>query len=274
MRRSLLIFALPLVACIGTTGGDVVDFPVEAAGPATAVAGMPYSFQTERGWNVTLTQAKLHIGAIYLSAATSVSGAQTTNCILPGTYVAQVTTGMDVDLLSGVPQRFPVLGHGTTLPSLTGQVWLTGGKVDDNPDATVILAVTGTAERAGDARPFTGQLTISTNRVAPSTGTIAGSNVICKQRIVTPITTTGLVVESTGGLMLRIDPRYLFTNVDFTTLGKFTSGYGFSDDPTNNDPSSPLYYSQASLNLYNNMRSGGDPTKGALYSFAWDATMK
>ena len=248
--RSALIAGLALAGCVGTTGGDVVDFPVAAAGSATAGA-----FQTDRGWSVTLTQAKLHIGALYLSENAPISGAQTTNCILPGTYVAQLTTGMDVDLLSGTPQRFPVLGHGTTLPSVTGQVWLTGGSIDTTSDPTPILVIAGTAERDGVQRPFRSTLTISSNRVS-SGGDNAGSNTICKQRIVTPIATPGLSVLHSGGLLLRIDARALFTNVDFGALDES----GFSDDPA--------VSSQPSSNLYQNLHAAG-----ALYTFAWDPSL-
>ena len=255
MRRALLV--LLCAGCIGTTGGDVVDFPVAAAGPALAVAGTPYAFVTDRGWNVTLTQATLHVGALYLSENAPISGAQTTGCILPGTYVAQVTTGMDVDLLSGTPQRFAVLGHGTTLPSVTGQVWLTGGPIDTSSDSTPILVIAGTADRNGEQRPFTGRITISDNRLSGSTTGNAGSNTICKQRIVTPIATPGVAVLHGGGLMLRIDPRYLFTNVDFTSLDG-----SFSDDPTSAD------YTQPSANLYQNLHAAG-----GLYAFGWDPSL-
>jgi hypothetical protein len=178
-----------------------------------------------------------------------------------------VTKGMDVDLLSGSPQRFPALGHGTTLEALAGQVWLTGGPVDSPTDPTPILVVEGNAAGGGVLRPFSGTITISTNRVEHG-GASAGSNTICKQRIVTPIATPGLSVEGHGGLLLRIDPRLLFVNVDFGALGQLSSGYVFSDEPSQMDPTSPLYYSQPSANLYQNLHSGG-----ALYTFVWDSSL-
>lgn len=261
---SLALSAALLAACVGTTGGDVVDFPVAAAGAADAVAGQPYELVTDRGWHVVLTKATLHVGALYLGQSLPVSGAQSTSCILPGTYVAQVTTGLDVDLLSPTPQRFPSLGHGTTLQTLVGQVWLTGGPIGTAIDAKPILVVEGTADRGGDVRPFTGQITISSNRQQRG-GTNAGASTICKQRIVTPIPTPDVTIQHQGGLLLRIDPRALFVNVDFAALASFSSGYGFSDDPSQADPTLPLYYSQPSANLYQNLHSAG-----SLYRFAWD----
>ncbi len=270
MRLAMISVTLgaALAACVGTTGGDVVDFPVAAAGAVDATPGKPYELVTDRGWHVVLTKATLHVGALYLGQSLPVSGAQNTACVLPGTYVAQVTTGMDVDLLSPSPQRFPTLGHGTTLQALVGQVWLTGGPIDTAVDATPILLLEGTADRAGDVRPFTGQITISSNRQQQG-GTTAGANTICKQRIVSPIPTPDVTIQHEGGLLLRIDPRVLFVNVNFEALGKFSSGYGFSDDPTQADSTSPLYYSQPSANLYQNLHSAG-----SLYRFSWDPELR
>lgn len=276
MRSALLpIFVLAgAQACVGTTGGDVVDFGAAAAGPADAVAGEALSFTNELTngdtWNVTLTKATLHVGAVYLAQSMPVSGAQSTSCILPGTYVAQITSGLDVDLLSPDPQPFPTRGHGTTLDARVGQVWLTHGDVDQIPDPspTPILDIEGTAERDGDVRPFAGKITIAANR-QDSGGAFAGADTVCKKRIVSPIATS-VRIESTGGLLLRIDPRFLFVNVDFGKLGHFTNGYGFSDDPKAADPTSPLFYSQPSANLYTNLHRGGGGPGATLYTFLWD----
>jgi hypothetical protein len=265
---ALAVVLSTLAACVGTTGGDVVDFPVAAAGAADATAGKPYELVNDRGWHVVLTKATLHVGALYLDQSLPVSGAQNTSCILPGIYVAQLTTGMDVDLLSPAPQRFAALAHGTTLPALVGQVWLTGGPIDSAIDATPILHIEGTADRNGDVRPFVGQITISSNRQQQGTAN-AGADPTCKQRIVTPIPTPDVTIQHQGGLLLRIDPRILFVNVEFGGLGKFSSGYGFSDTPSEADPMSPLYYSQPSANLYQNLHSAG-----SLYRFSWDPELR
>ncbi len=246
-------------SCIGTTGGELVSFHAAAAGPEDARAGQPLEFTTDLKWHVVLTQATLHVGAIYLDQSMPVSGSQGTNCILPGTYVAQVTSGLDVNLLSPELQPFPSAGEGTTVPpALVGQVWLTGGDVNATSDVTPILVLAGTADRNGKTIPFTGTIRIGSNRQSSGTQA-AGASPICKQRIVSPIPTS-VVVGTTGGLLLRIDPRSLFTNVDFSRLAKFSSTYGFSDDPTS--PS----YTQPSLNLWNNLHS-------AAYTFSWSPNL-
>lgn len=246
--------------CVGTTGGDSVTFDAAASGPPDAVSGQPLVFAGARGWQVTLDTARLHVGAVYLADSLPVSGAQATSCTLPGNYVAQVTQGLDVDLLSSEPQRFPVRGQGLTLEALAGQVWLTGGdvnQVSDPPVPTVVLALSGSAQLAGtpgENRPFTAQLTIASNRLSAGTGP-AGADPICKERIVSPIPTS-IEITSQGALWLHVDPRNLFTNVDFGALSPNDAGDGFSFKDDSSD--------QPSANLYNNLRQGG-----SLYSFSW-----
>jgi hypothetical protein len=237
VRKLAWAAALAFCACIETTGGEVVDFPVVASGTSDAS-----HFTNDRGWEITLTEAKLHIGGVYLNSAEPVSGAQDTACILPGTYLAQMTTGMDIDLLSAAPQRFHALGRGITGHAIEAQLWLTGisGDIDTPADPTKILVLAGTAKLGANVRPFGGVITISTNRPTP----------ICKQRIVA--IATAVQIATTGSLEVRIDAKRLFTNIDFGAV------MTFSDEP-NAD--------QGSTNLYSNLHAGS--SAGAPYSFFW-----
>lgn len=247
MKRLTLLL---LAACVGTTGGESVDFPA-------VVQAVPDAkeFTNDRGWHVVLTKAKLHIGAVYLDAALPVSGAQNGDCILPGTYVAEITTGLDVDLLSPMTQPFPALGHGTTTPALAAQVWLTAGDVNLVDEETPMLEIEGVADRAGDVRPFTGEIVIGKNRAAMTA--TPGASPICKQRIVSPIPTS-VSVKEMGTLRLVVDARQLFVNVEFADLQKSGTTYVFSDDPASDA------YTQPSINLWENLHSGG-----SLYRFGW-----
>jgi hypothetical protein len=245
------------VSCVGTTGGEMIAFEAAASGPEDAVAGEPLAFVSDRGFRVSLTKAKLHIGAIYLNRSMPVSGVQNTSCILPDTYVGQVTSGLDIDLLSPAPQPFAALGEGTTTPhAIVAQVWLTGGRIDRVDDATPILQIEGVAEKDGESRPFSGTVTIGGNRIAGGTDSAqAGASPICKQRIVSPIPVF-IALKKGGSLRLRVDPRLLFLNVDFSALPAFGDGFGFTDDVTRGD--------QPSINLYNNLRAAG-----RLYTLEW-----
>jgi hypothetical protein len=263
MRVWMIALGLLLsVGCVGQTGGETVDFAVAAAGPADAIAGQPLSFTSGR-FDVVLTRATLHIGAVYLDQAGPVSGAQATDCYLTGTYVGQETSPLTVDLLNPMPQPFPSPAIGITEPpALVEQVWLTGPDINASADATPILIIEGTATQGAAAFPFTGTVTIGSNH-APSSSASAGGDSICKQRIVSPIYEP-VTIERTGGLLLRIDPRPFFVDVDFSKLpaDPSTSGYVFSDDP--NDSAA---YAPTGQNLYTNLRST------APYQFSWSTDL-
>ena len=90
-------FALLVAAgCVQSTGGKIVSFDVAAGGPVD-VAGHTRSIDNGLGWHVALSTATLHVGAVYLNLTVPSSGAQATNCILPGIYTAEETGGLDVD---------------------------------------------------------------------------------------------------------------------------------------------------------------------------------
>ena len=256
VTAGLLAAGLLAAGCGGSTGGDIVFFAAAASGPTDAIAGQPLVFTTGRGFHVVLTQAILHVGAVYLNQSLPVSGAQATSCILPGTYVAEVRAGLDVDLLSPRRQPFPGLGEGTTTPAQAGEVWLTGGDVDASDDPTPILSIAGNADRAGKSYPFTGALSIGRNRAAASTDVAQpGANPLCKQRIVSPIP-TATTPRTTGELTLRVDPRALFVNVDFSALAPLSVDpprFGFVDAAAD----------QPSISLYQALRST------APYQFEW-----
>ena len=261
-RAGALLIALATASCAGSTGGETLDIPVAAAGPASAVAGQPLVCADDPAWTITVTAASLHVGAVYLDQSQPVSGAQATGCVLTGTYVAQELSPLDVDALSPALQPFPALAHAvTTPPALIGEVWLTRGPIDAVPSSTPILpilTVAGSATRTatGDIFPFSGTVTIEDNYQA--SGAAAGGNPICKKRIVSPIPAV-VTVSATGGLLLRIDPCRFFTAIDFTALppGDTPGTYQFSDDPAAAD------YAPTGSNLYANLHSS------APYTFSW-----
>lgn len=254
-RYSMLLVALcaPCFGCVGTTGGDLLEVRAYAAGPADA--GPNLSFESGAGYRVTLTEARIFVGGVYLNRSRPTSVASDTSCSLPGIYVAQVLQGREVDLLSAEPQAFPGTGFATSEPSLTGEVWLADGDVNRTASSTVVLRVSGSAERDGVAYPFQGKLTIGQNReLTPSDDALPGQHPICKQRIVSPIA-VDLVAKPGQALLLRVDPRAMFGNVDFATLSQIGERYQFADQ-TGSD--------QASDNLYAGLRRSS-----GVYDFSW-----
>ena len=255
--RAFLSVALPAVAaCGGTAGNHLVTFQAAAAGAPDAAH--PFTFTNDVGYDVTLTAAVLHIGAVYMTQTLPISGAQATSCILPNNVdVGEVVKGMDVDLLSPDPQPFPIAGEGTDLSAAGGEVWLTGGPVDADDDPTPILHIEGAASKSDAAYPFTGTITIGSNRKKPPpTATMPGANPICKERIVNRIPIDFTLAEG-GTMTVRADARALLAIVDFSQLGPATgTPPAFVFDDHSGTP--------ASLVLYNALHFAT-----TVYRFEW-----
>jgi len=204
--------------CQSSTGGNFVTFKAFASGPKDAT-GAPLTFNNNMGYRVTLTQASLHMGALYLNQQFPIAGAQQTDCILQGVYVGEVLGDVDVDVLSPIPQSFRSVGVGLKREVKTAELWLTGGgDINALTDPTIIAQITGTATKNGTAYPFAGQVTIGHNRQLPPLNPAEpGSNPICKQRII-----SGLAVQidlvNNGNLLVQIDPRVWMHNIEFANL--------------------------------------------------------
>ncbi|HVJ93673.1 MAG TPA: hypothetical protein VM580_27915 [Labilithrix sp.] len=267
-KKSGLFAALPLLfvttaACIGTTGSELVSFDAFAAGPAdvpadTSTRGL--SFVNGRGWSITLTLARVRLGAVYLNRSVPVSGGQERACFLPGVYVAQVLSGVTIDALSPALQPFPERGNGTADHAVTGEVWLTGGRVDAEDDRTAIAEVAGTATRDGESMRFEGTITIGRNRRVPETDPARpGTNPLCAERIVTPIPTS-ITPTPGGSLVVRVDPRGWFKNVELGELEQPASGSDLRSIPDDSE-------GQPAKNLYDGLRHASD----GVYTFEWIA---
>lgn len=257
--RYLLAFvalvAVALTACVGTTGGEEFSFQAFARGPEGVSA--PYGFVNGKGYSVSLERARVHVGAVYLNRSAPTSVSASTSCTLAGIYSAEVPGALDVDALSAVPQPFPITGDATSDRARTGEVWLTGGDVNDPSDTTVILDVAGTAARDGESHAFEGKLTIGENRVQPTPPAEPGLKPICKERIVSPIAVD--ITPARGGhLTLAVEPAKMFANVDFSELTPNADGtLEFDDDPATATP--------ASTNLYIGLRASS-----GVYSFRFE----
>jgi hypothetical protein len=263
LSLSALVLVL-LGSCTGTTGYEIVSFYAGVQGSSDATGGK-LDFTTDRGFHVVLTKAKMHIGAVYLDQTRPTAGSAEQSCTLPGTYVGEVRGGATFDLLSGDYQGFPVAGDGSTIPAAIGEVWLTGGDVYATSDPTIVLSVAGTVDinfKTCDTDGphtigFAGDITIDKNRSPAAVGSaLPGANPICKPRIVTGIEAP-ITLSQSGTLVLHLDPKALFLNVDFATIKQFSCdpvSYGFTNDDSN----------QASINLYANLRAAG-----AVYRFEW-----
>jgi len=242
LRWTALVVALLAPGCAGSTGGDAFELEAVASGPGASAPGGTYEFRSGRGFEVVLEEARLHVGAVYLSRAVGIGVSRDVGCQLPGNYVAELPGPVDVDLLAAADTAFTVTGSATEGEARTGEVWLTGGDVSAPVDPTEILSVRGVARRDGAAFPFEGSVTISTNRAkAPPDPALPGSEPACKLRIASPIP-TDLLLAPGRRLRLRVDPAAFFANVDFTALPAGAPGEAlrFADDDS--DPASANLY--------------------------------
>jgi hypothetical protein len=257
-QRALTLCALllgsALDGCVGTTGGDTFSFEAFARGPTGVSA--PYRFVNGKGYTVTLTRAQVRVGAAYLNRSLPTSVSANTVCALPGAYVAEVTGSLEVDALSDEPQPFPSLGEATSDHARSGEVWLTGGDVNDPFDTTVILDVAGTVELDSVSHPFDGQLTIGENRLQTTPPAEPGLKPICKERIVSPVP-VDVTPERGKTLTLAVEPAKMFANVDFSELPPDPDGTLHFDD-------NPATATAASTNLYIGLRASS-----GVYSFSF-----
>ena len=253
----VLLLVVVCAGCVDTTGSALVTFHAGASGPRDAVAGQPLETDNGFGFHVTITQAVIHLGALYLNRSMPGSGAQDTACILQGIYNGEVRGGIDVDALLPTLQMFGVPGDGTADPSTTAEIWLSGGEVNAATDPTVVLRVAGTADRAGTSYLFSGQVTINQNRQVSTDPALPGAHPICKRRIITPIPVS--FTPTDGGLLrVEINPRLWFANIDFAALPQDPGAPGQYVFPDTNDD-------QQSKNLFNGFRAAT-----GVYTFTWE----
>lgn len=261
-RMALFVCASAVLgACVPSTGGQRVSFRAVASGPDDAVKGQPLSFTTPRGYAVTLTSAVVFVGALYLNQTNPAGYSAETSCISPGMYTGEVRGSVLVDALSPVHQTFSAQGEGTDTPSLSGELFLTGGDVDAAEDRTVVFEAAGVASRGAKSWPFDVRYTIGSNRaIPPRNAALPGSNPLCKQRIVTPIP-LDVRLANGGTLHLVVDPRAFFASVEFSELQLAegsTSRFAFVDGNTS--------AGQPDIALFNGLKSAVGP-----YHFRWYA---
>lgn len=219
------------LSCNGTTGYQLVQFYAGARGFAGAVKGKAYTFDAPGGTKVTLTQATLHIGALYLTQSIPQPGGGPVSCepeqTYEGAFVGQVRGERDVDLLDPSLQQLEVVGQGSTIAAATGEVWLvhdqalTDGNLNGS-DPLPILTLVGSYEHGGATTTFAGAITIDTNRITATNAYLPSADQICNSRIVSGIPAQ-LTVAQGGTLALRVDAAALFAGVPFTDLPTATT---------------------------------------------------
>lgn len=256
MKRLALLVLLS--GCVDSTGNALVTFTATAgAAPDVGAAqGQPLRFTTPRGFDVTLTTARVFVGAMYFSTVEpmTASGSLEAPCVAPGITTGEVRGGLEVDALDPTPQPFPVDGFGSDLPTRSASLWLTNGDVNASDERLVVLRVEGVATRGAETYPFTGSLRIGSNRVTPPRNpALPSSNPLCEQRIVTPIAFDTTLSQG-ATVRLFVDPRAFFASVNFATLEQVSTlppAFRFRDDAATAE--------QADTALFNALRANAGP---------------
>jgi hypothetical protein len=261
-----------LLSCAGTTGFELVQFYAAGSGFHSAVKDQPYSFDAPGGVRVTLTQASLHVGALYLTQSIPQPGGGAVACepqqTYEGAFVGEVRGEGDVDLLDPSPQEIHVIGNGSTIPSATGDVWLIhddsikSGDLNQ-PDHTPVLTLQGTYEAGGTKHTFSAGITIDTNRIQASNTGLPGEIQLCAKRVVSGIPAV-LTLAQAGTLVLRVDAAALFNRVPFTDL---PDGVGLTSGCAPNVQTEKCFTNDdsnlSSRTLYANLTTTGP------YRFEW-----
>jgi hypothetical protein len=216
MIRVLGVVLLLLCACVQTTGSALVSFPAYAAGPTDAAR--PFAFMTLRGYSVSLESATLLVGAVYLNRTVPNWASTRDSCTNPGIYVAQAFGPLEVNLLSPEPQQFPGRVEGTADQASAAEIWLGTTDVYASDSSEVVARFAGTATKDNAVYPFSGQITLGSNRTTlPIDAAQPGSNPPCFLRIISPLV-VDVTPSDAGSLAVRIDPRAWFADVEFNEL--------------------------------------------------------
>lgn len=207
-RRALLALALALASCGDDSTILRVTFDANAAGFARAAAG-PATFRTAQGWDVTLTDAKLSIGAMYFRNAAPDDGPAPYD----GRAVAQVLTGFVVDALDPQPRAIPNGGNGTTEAVMVGEVRFDAAS--SGPIARggryAVAYVAGTATRGADMVTFAGTVQLGNDPARTDYQSASDRRLSLLAVSFTP--------RQGGALTLRVSPARWFDQLDFSTLG-------------------------------------------------------
>ncbi len=226
---------LPLQpGCAASTGSQRFSFEALAGGVAAPADPGPFTFINQAGWSITLTQAEVTLGPLYLNVIPPLRSqarsfldvlipsahAQASEHLAPGRILGEVLGQVTFSALSPALVPFPVLGTLTEEEVRTAEVWFypaPGVSPDTTQIDTVALAVAGEAMRDGVLVPFHGALVLDADWLMEQPAGTRGSQSIAEIRRVRGIATS-FVPREGGHLELRVDISRLFRGADFSRL--------------------------------------------------------
>lgn len=224
MTRRTLLFALPLVAlsaCGDATSSGRASFEVRVGG-IERDRSAPFSFVTDQGWRVTLSDARMAVGPIYLNTVAPVIARRTLGdrlgdlLIRPawahgelhqgaGRIVGQVTSQAVVNLLDPALQSLPGGGDGVQESVNSLEFWY----FNEAAMQGAAVRVAGIASRDATELRFEGALVINDELATPQ-------RPLELARRVRGVPASFALTD--GALTVRIDPRGWFRGADFSEL--------------------------------------------------------
>lgn len=231
------------LACVGTTGGEKFDFEAQIGG-IERDKEVPYTFTNEYGWAVTLTQADVTAGPLYLNTIAPLGGtAALWRWLSPvkearadeahlgeGRIVGEVLGQVRFSALSPSLVRFPVKGVISEEAVRSAEIWFYP-PANTPPEtlkiSTVAIEVAGEARREGALVKFHGKLTLNDDWLPNAQAGDKANTSISEIRQVRGIPVS--FVPSPGGrLEIRVALAPLFASADFSNL---TQNPQDPDDP-------------------------------------------
>jgi hypothetical protein len=229
----LALLALGAMECGGTTGGHLIQMPLQAGGIARD-ASQPFTFVTGQGWNVTLTAAQVVLGPLYFNIDTN-----STSSFRTGVVIVQATEQFIVDMLDPTLQNVPGGANGETGTAVSVEIGFyttvnqynqmalvgaDGGAIKTLPAPLAANGQQGTAYLAGKATKkgavvdFAGRVQITGALVTQGTpidflATLTGA---CAG--ITPPACSLNFTTTSGPVQLRVNPADWFNQADFCNV--------------------------------------------------------
>jgi hypothetical protein len=228
----LALLALGAVECGGTTGGNLIQMPLQVGGIARD-ATQPFTFVTGQGWTVTLTAAQAVIGPLYFNI-----DAPEPSVFRGGVVIIQATTQFIVDMLDPTLRNVPGGANGETGTAVSVEVGLyttvdsyndmglvgaDGGTISlpaplaaDGQVGTAYLA--GEATKQGAVVDFAGRVQITGALVSGLNPIDFLSTVTGACAGVTPPDCSLKFTTTSGPLQLRVKPSFWFDQANFCDI--------------------------------------------------------
>ena len=224
-RTGLALLALGAVACGGTTGGNLIQMPLQAGGIARDGA-QPFSFVTGQGWNVTLTDAQVVLGPLYFNI-----DAPQPSVFRSGVVIVQATTQFIVDMLDPALRNVPGGANGETGAAISVEIGFfttvdsyndmgivgTDGGALPLPAPLAASGQKGTAYLAGEATKE-GAVVDFAGRVQITGALVSELNPIDQLARVAGADCNLKFTTKSGPLELRVNPSHWFDQANFCNV--------------------------------------------------------